>query len=181
MENRALESGPTDINPYAPPSALADRGLGDRTPEFHSGPLATPWQRWAGAFVDNVVAMVLCAPAFIAGARLGSSETDEDQAAMVALAVVGFALIAYALVQALLITKTGQSIGKRLVKTKIVLQSGRLPGFWHGVVLRSWLMQALNFIPIAGGFIGLVDALMVFRADRRCLHDHIAGTSVIQV
>jgi hypothetical protein len=29
--------------------------------------------------------------------------------------------------------------------------------------------------------VGLVDALMIFRTDRRTMHDHIAGTNVIQV
>jgi hypothetical protein len=29
--------------------------------------------------------------------------------------------------------------------------------------------------------VGLIDALLIFREDQRTLHDHMAGTNVIQV
>jgi uncharacterized RDD family membrane protein YckC len=36
-------------------------------------------------------------------------------------------------------------------------------------------------IPIFGLFFVLADTLMIFRADRRCLHDLMAGTRVVKV
>lgn len=174
MGSRALEPAPS--NPYAPPSPGVDAEAAPLSTE--GALLATPWQRWLGAFVDNLIAAALLAPAFIVGAALGGA--DDVSAARIAAfgAFVGFA--AYVVLQSVLIVKTGQSVGKRVVKTRIILQSGYLPGFWQGVVLRSWLIQALALIPLLGGFIGLLDVLMVFRSDRRCLHDHIAGTRVVQ-
>jgi uncharacterized RDD family membrane protein YckC len=36
-------------------------------------------------------------------------------------------------------------------------------------------------LPCIGPFYSLADILCIFREDRRCLHDHIAGTKVVQV
>ena len=55
----------------------------------------------------------------------------------------------------------------------------RRPGFVRGVALRSWVFGALAFIPSVGGLAFLADLLHVFRRDRRCLHDLVAGTTVV--
>jgi uncharacterized RDD family membrane protein YckC len=35
-------------------------------------------------------------------------------------------------------------------------------------------------LPTVGPFAGLIDVLFIFLKDRRCLHDHIAGTVVVR-
>jgi uncharacterized RDD family membrane protein YckC len=90
-------------------------------------------------------------------------------------------ILVVAIVQWVLISRNGQSIGKRIIRTRIVRVDGTNPGFVYGVFLRSWVPMGLQFIPFVGSFIGLADALFVFRNDRRTIHDHIAGTKVIQV
>lgn len=167
-----MQPGP-DFNPYAAPSEQVDR-------QFHAdyqagvGPLATLGQRWWGAFLDNLLAGLFLLP----GAGIGFAiNPDGDLAAV--LMMLG--LVPYFGIQAWLIASTGQSLAKKLIKTRIVTMNGDAPGFVRGVLLRSWLVGAMAFIPMVGSVIGLVDALMIFRSDRRMLHDHIAGTSVIQV
>ena len=76
-----------------------------------------------------------------------------------------------------LIAEEGQSLGKRWTGLRIVRTDGSLPGFWNGVVLRSWVVAFL--IRLCGVFY-VVDALLVLRADRRAGHDWIAGTRVIR-
>ena len=39
---------------------------------------------------------------------------------------------------------------------------------------------AILAIPKVGGVLALADILFVFRDDRRCLHDQIAGTRVVE-
>jgi uncharacterized RDD family membrane protein YckC len=79
--------------------------------------------------------------------------------------------------------KTGQTLGKRMIKTRIVREStGEAPGFLHGVVLRVWLLSLAGLLPGVGNFVGLADAVAIFTGHRRqTLHDRIAGTIVIQV
>jgi uncharacterized RDD family membrane protein YckC/DNA-directed RNA polymerase subunit RPC12/RpoP len=69
----------------------------------------------------------------------------------------------------------GKTIGKKLLGTKVVVDGGRSPGLLQGVILRNWLTSALNMIP----FFSLIDALFIFGESRRCLHDYLAGTYVV--
>lgn len=56
------------------------------------------------------------------------------------------------------------------------MDTGVIDGFVTNVLMRSVLNRILSFIP----FYALVDILFIFREDRRCLHDRIAGTQVVQ-
>lgn len=105
------------------------------------------------------------------------SDSNEDTASVgIALMVLG--VLSLAIVQCYLIATSGQSIAKRILRMRIVRQDGSPAKFVHGVLLRSWLMTFLTqIIP----FIGLVDALLIFGNERRCLHDRIASTDVIKV
>jgi uncharacterized RDD family membrane protein YckC len=82
---------------------------------------------------------------------------------------------------------SGQSIGKKLTRIRIVRIGSREPvGFLYGVFLREWvlgLIQApsaccicLAPIPM---IVSLVDACWIFGEERRCLHDLIAKTHVV--
>lgn len=72
----------------------------------------------------------------------------------------------------------GQTIGKRLVGIRIVNYfDGRNPGFMGAVVMRNVVPAFLGIIPL----FGLVDILYIFTEERRCVHDLIAGTRVIEV
>jgi hypothetical protein len=57
-----------------------------------------------------------------------------------------------------LVSMTGQSIGKRLLGLRILRTNGRLPGFLYGVVLRNWVIAAMEFVV---PFLGFVDAVFV--------------------
>ncbi|MEA2700447.1 MAG: hypothetical protein QOI66_4718, partial [Myxococcales bacterium] len=48
-------------------------------------------------------------------------------------------------------------------------------------LLRGVVNGIISAIPYLGGLYALVDALFIFRDDRRCIHDLIAGTRVIAV
>ena len=85
--------------------------------------------------------------------------------------------------QWVLISTRGQSIGKIVMKTRIVTISGAAPGFVHGVVLRIILFGILTtpfcacypLYPVAP----IVDGLFVFGERRQCLHDLLASTLVV--
>ena len=64
---------------------------------------------------------------------------------------------------------------------RIVQLDGSPVGFGSGVVLRVWVIGLITAIPYRGGLIGLADILWIFGSERRCLHDYIASTCVIEV
>ncbi|MBS0213677.1 MAG: RDD family protein [Proteobacteria bacterium] len=83
--------------------------------------------------------------------------------------------------QAWLLAQDGQTLGKKILGTRVVSASdGGNPGFVRTVLVRELVFWALLF---PGGLIfgipPLVDWLLFFRADRRCGHDHLAGTRVV--
>jgi uncharacterized RDD family membrane protein YckC len=76
-----------------------------------------------------------------------------------------------------LLATAGQTIGKKLMMIRIVTINGRLPGFFQAVVLRNWLRYLLGIIP----FFSIVDLLCGLSDSRRCLHDYLSGTRVVDV
>lgn len=82
------------------------------------------------------------------------------------------------LLQALMLCLFGQTIGKKIVKIKIVkLHTLKNGGFVPNVLLRVILNWIFCIIPVYG----LVDSLFILNEDRRCLHDKISGTIVTDV
>ena len=79
-------------------------------------------------------------------------------------------------VQTVLLSSHGQTLGKRWLKIRIVRVNGEPAGFAHAVLLRIVLMGLINALV---GIVSLIDPLFIFREDRRCLHDLIADTTVI--
>jgi len=47
--------------------------------------------------------------------------------------------------------------------------------------LRYALVQASVLLPLVGKASRLIDTIFIFRENRRCLHDLIAGTRVVKI
>lgn len=135
---------------------------------------ATRKQRLLAVAIDCALVMLisLCA----------TSEGLPEAIVLVALAA-GAVLIG-ALVY--LLAKYGQTPGKRIVGIKIVKQDTfENGGFVVNVLKRGFLPSLPYFFlmllhPVVSAAYIWTDLLMIFRQDRRCLHDIIAGTIVIQ-
>lgn len=182
--NTAEKLGGEGFNPYAAPTdAGAPVAQNDTRVE-----LATPWMRLAAQIVDN---LLVVAVGFV-GALLGGfvcgflgalshpSGGGTGSAATVGTALGVIGALSYYGYQCWLISGTGQSFGKRWCRVRIVLENGAAPGFWNGVVVRSWALGLLSLIPFFGSVVALADSLMVFSEGHRCLHDRMAGTRVLK-
>jgi uncharacterized RDD family membrane protein YckC len=142
--------------------------------------------------LDALLGLAIVMPVFIVGfprlmtkAQRGESVSPwwwTDLGTATVLSGAGW--LALLAVQAYLVTTSGQSIGKRFTSIKIVRMDGSPAGFVRGVLLRNWVLVALAYVPVLSQLSSLFflgDALFIFRADRRCFHDHIAGTKVVRV
>jgi uncharacterized RDD family membrane protein YckC len=110
----------------------------------------------------------------IAQSMAGNSTTDQVNPML--LMVMLAPMIMLTVVNWCMIAMDGQSVGKLLCRIKIVDLKGESPGFFQGVFMRYWVVGLLNMVP----FFGLIDAFWIFSNDaKRCLHDYIAGTFVI--
>jgi uncharacterized RDD family membrane protein YckC len=93
----------------------------------------------------------------------------------------GFLLwtLAVVITQAVLLTRRGQTLGKRWMKIRVVRLDGSNPGFAWAVLVRSLVNTIAAGVPYLGWLYWLVDVLFIFRDDRRCIHDLMAGTQVV--
>ena len=89
--------------------------------------------------------------------------------------------VLFLLVQGYLLHTQGQTIGKKLLKIRIVSLDDELLGIGQLYFVRYLTFSLIAQIPIIGAFISMVNVLFIFGQDRRCLHDRLAGTKVIEV
>lgn len=92
---------------------------------------------------------------------------------------MGIYLILMLAIQAFLITKSGQSIGKKLTKIKIVdAESSEQVSLMRGFTLRSivFILPSIYFIPL----FSIIDWAFGFGKKRQTLHDRLAKTKVIK-
>lgn len=88
--------------------------------------------------------------------------------------------VLFLLVQGYLLHTQGQTIGKKLLKIRIVSLDDELLGIGQLYFVRYLTFSLIAQIPIIGAFISMVNVLFIFGQDRRCLHDRLAGTKVIE-
>ncbi len=171
-----------DYNPYEPPAA-PDALAGD--PDVISDadlPQASRGSRWAARFIDQaMLGTILVVAALFSPLKLKYGWIEMFTSGSTETTVLGLVALGFWLFQSYLLATTGQTLGKRWVKIKVVRMNGDPPGFVFAVLLREWVLFGAAWIPTIGYFVGLVDALFIFGAEERCLHDYIAGTRVVAV
>lgn len=165
----------SEDNRYAPPGAP----VGDPAQEVDQE-LATLGARFAGAFIDGVAAAIIVVPYMTMSGYWESARTGNvGMSDLLEMALIG--MLIFLALHGYLLSRYGQTIGKRLVGTRIVSASdGTLLPLGKIFGLRMVPIQLGSLIPGIGNFVGLIDVVFIFRNDRRCLHDFIAGTKVVK-
>jgi uncharacterized RDD family membrane protein YckC len=167
-------SAPVSDNPYQSPSAAS--APIHRPLQASHAMLASRSTRFFGALLDGILMLAGGIPGGILFVAMTRNDAEPSIVGMLAM---GAGVIAVAIVNWVLIAQRGQSIAKRILGMRIIVRdTGELPGFLRGVILRIWVPAAINQ---ACNLFSLVDALWIFGDEQRCLHDLIAGTIVIDV
>lgn len=165
-------------NPYSPPTAGAELGenpYGGFDTEDHI--LAGRGTRLGAAMIDGGLALASALPGLLAMAAM--MDGSEEDGLILGGVLLFFGLLGLGIYQMYLISTTGQSLGKKWLGIKIIKIDGMPCGFVHGVLLRSWVMSFIAQVPIIGPIASIVDPLLIFGDERRCLHDLIASTKVV--
>ena len=179
-------------NPYAAPtepSAPAHPTARDSAPPAPL-PLASRSARFAGAAIDTLlewgfrwVMVDFATDGLTRRVHLWSWR----------LAFYGSAALVLG-AQGVLVTRRGQSIGKMFTNTRIVRSGGSPAGFLRGFFVRTLPFTSFAWILVASAssfsapelvtslwlIVTTIDALLIFGARRRCGHDLLADTIVVQ-
>jgi len=163
------------VNPYQAPKAELQESEDPAEAE-----LATRSQRFGGSFVDGIISMVIAYPLMHAFGLMDYAKSGQPVPFALNLKVGLLAFVFFVLVHGYFLKKNGQTIGKKVAGTRIADLNGDVPGFWTLVALRYMPIVLVTQIPAIGPLLAVVDVLFIFRSDRRCVHDLIAGTKVIR-
>jgi uncharacterized RDD family membrane protein YckC len=164
-----------DANRYAPPVAAVE----DIRADGSGLALAGRGQRLAAAVID---VLILLAVLFVVGLVTSVSPFDPTRGGIAGSLVVSYVLgmAAFVAVHGWLLATQGQTVGKKLLGLRIVRTDGSRAAFGRVFGLRYALNGAIASIPIVGTLYALIDALLIFRDSRQCLHDQIADTIVVK-
>ncbi|MEP7125265.1 MAG: RDD family protein [Byssovorax sp.] len=189
-----------DPNPYAPPARDDTAAHSDGGDERIAFETASRGRRLAGVMIDGILGW-----AIFFGARVimkGGIPTWSEFSSAQALEKRGLADLvpaAFTLaITGLLIAYRGQSLGKIVMRTRIVDAEGRQATLVNGLLVRTLPFTVIALLPtvliamgmsvasaqpltILIGLVAVIDDIMIFGDTRRCLHDRIAGTYVAVV
>ncbi len=137
---------------------------------FRQGTPGGFWARVVAFIIDSVVLMALNLGMYVLLGEDISNYSDPD-APYVFVDFLGFVVgVLYAPV---LIGLWSTTIGKRALNLYVVREDGARCGFWRAFGRSA--ASIVSLLPLGIGFL-----MVAFRADKRALHDLIAGTAVIQ-
>lgn len=95
--------------------------------------------------------------------------------------LVSLPVLAFLALHGYLLSRYGQTLGKRMLGIAIVTLDNRVPDFFPLIIQRYLTQWVAGQVPVVGVLLRLVDVIFIFRPDRRCIHDHLAKTKVIDL
>lgn len=142
--------------------------------------LASRWKRLGGALVDGLIATAIVFPVLWATGLFQQQAHGLPLTIHQQIAMLLFGWGVFLILNGYLLYKRGQTIGKVVVKTKIVDLNDELPSFGKLLVFRYFIFGIIAQVPIIGPLVSLINSLFIFGKERRCLHDYLANTRVVE-
>lgn len=199
-EWRALGDFPEFAAPAVPPPM---GGVAETTMVSPSGAaLAGRGARLGARVIDWIIELICTVPGLlmigpdfmrIVTAAMQGHEPDASELNLTRLGMGGLLLaggwLLQLVVQVWLLSVRGQSIGKLLLRIRVVRLDDTKAGFVHAWLMREALVTLIGVVAGLLPFVGpillrpgfhLTDWCFIFRDDQRCVHDLIAGTKVVQ-
>jgi uncharacterized RDD family membrane protein YckC len=174
-----------DFNPYANPTQYS---VPPSNP-VRQNRLADLGKRFLGAILDAGASVVMIMPGYIL-MTVGGVSADPQMGGngqvnalmLIGMALLGLGCLALLGIQLYLLATRSQTIGKYVMKTQIVdINTGSPAGLVNSFLLRSVVNGIISGIPCVGLIYTIVDICFIFREDRRCIHDLLASTIVVDI
>jgi len=142
-------------------------------PEYE---LASLGRRFLGYLIDSFLHLAI----FVLARKILSSKGMPLIVSGIPLPIVISFIIVLA-VQWHFLVKNGQSIGKMVMRTKILTMDNRKPSVVAVIGIRCVFSSLFRFIPLIRIWVMIADYVTIFSENRRCLHDYLAGTKVVDL
>jgi uncharacterized RDD family membrane protein YckC len=165
-------------NPYAPTSV----SLAGSHPVQQLQPATRP-SRALASLIDAAIGGAVLLPASLGyglDAAQGLNASGPGPYTTLGTLLTILAGLLWVAITLHLMSRNGQSIGKKAFGIKVVRRDGSPASLGRILWLRNVVNALPVLIPILGELYFLVDALMIFGQTRQCLHDQIADTLVVK-
>jgi uncharacterized RDD family membrane protein YckC len=163
-------------NPYQAPSSRVE------DPASVEPDLAGRGSRFGAAFLDGIIIAVVLLPMQYASGLFQQSMEAARMGQRVSMGTTVMwsliSIVIYLVIQGYPLFKDAQTWGKKACSIKIVSVDGS-PASTQQIVTRCAFYLVLQGIPIIGPFLSLISICLIFRGDKRCGHDLVAGTKVV--
>lgn len=162
---------------YAPPTTEPKDIEIDKT----GHELASRGLRLGGSLIDSVVMMLFTVPLMYLTGGFDNFTDPENQPSHLYNVGIGIAgLVFFFALNCKFLVSNGQTIGKKLVGTKMVTIAGQPVTFKDNLIKRYGVFFGLGQIPVAGQILSLINTLFIFGKPHRCGHDYAGNTKVVK-
>ncbi len=165
-----------DQSTYETPTAPSEEAGTPNGPE-----LAGRGRRLGAYLIDLIIAGIVLGVLAVLNLGISLEDLARDPMTQQMSTAGGIAyLVIFMVINGYLLVTKGQTLGKLALGIRIVdaVSNGAATAV-KILGLRYVLVMLVGAIPIIGGLLGLIDFLFIFREDRRCVHDLLAGTKVV--
>lgn len=163
-----------NVNPYQSPPSV-DKRFPKSFSDDSSFTSASRWLRLAGAIPDcGIVGIPLWGILYCTGLY---DLLAHQRMPILYLGLCGMTV--FLLVNVVLIYRRGQTLGKLICGIVVVTKDDRIVSGNRYLFLRQVPIWLICQIPYLGPIFGLLDVVAIFRSEKKCIHDEIAGTKVV--
>ena len=134
--------------------------------------LASIGKRWAALIIDRFLFIFVAIALVVAVVVVTPDKPDDPRVFGIASAIV-VAVIGYLTYDAVMVRRSGQTIGKRLLKIRVVRADGepvRAGQAWGRAITRLVAVHVLALVNYGPA---------LFTREKTCVHDLLAGTRVV--
>lgn len=144
--------------------------------------LASRGIRLVASIIDSLIMAVIIVPVMFATGYFESAMSGSSFELQLIVLPIIIGIAAFLLVNGYFLHTQGQTVAKKMFGIRIVrYHDGEIIPLWEIIIKRFAPMAILGNLPIIGGLFGLLNAVLIFGQEKRCLHDYIAGTKVVNV
>ena len=157
------------MNDYPPPPPLTDYSM-------ESDRLASVGQRAVAQLLDGLIIGI---PLFILTYSFGGDITDTEDSNLLWLTLLWLGVSLF--YNTALVATTGATLGKRIMKLRVVNRTDGSPVNWTYAAVRALVPTLAGVVPVIGFALNIaVYVRAFFHPFRQGLHDAAAGTIVVR-
>ena len=139
--------------------------------------LAARLDRFLASIIDTLIILVVILPIMF---MTGGFDNFEEVSFIHSFSLGILGMFVFAAVNWNFLKNNGQTVGKKVMKIKVVTLDGELPQMGDHFLKRYAVYLLPGHVPVIGTIFSIVNVLFIFGAQRRCIHDLAGKTKVIK-